>query len=621
MRYSQPYFQTVEVLCSQTDPKQLNEKPGYIAPIYSKQESDSRSTDYLCQFFHHDSVVAYEHLVEIVEFVEKSPPYSRLLHTLAKVVRRYQDMRLGGDAIFVASTALKILEDAHLQSLRNDWYNPRSEEGDRSNTIKASSAVNLVHKMAAMISDKSKEIGDVSSYSVQTLVLHWLASRYLDRGACNRDCDTFFSVIDKVTTDRITDNATVCQCAYRRRERSIDNSFFCCKTLKSTPQYADDADNCFLLDATLATTTLADLLVLREIGYLYRSGVALHVVLCALSFAHETIELPFGPMRSLNLVYGLARRFLPRGQCETPNDIDVPQYLFLDQPLAEKSNRPTSLWWHTMNEQKQQHMTYEGPSRSLEDLALMCPQYARMRICVHWEKESKCMGTYNITHAWMDSHALLSLIEHSLSDCKKWNSGTTATDLRIIPHTKLLCGGPLEMSCGDILKCTDRPLTKSLQLKAPIGKLGRECDVLCMQQIVFLMKNEEGGSRRVNDPLLDYNDWVWVADACMMTYEVLTGRGPRGFGTFTTGQDGEIEQQEYIELKKMKFKPKRTVPFQERPLEIKEPLADPSSITYHLFRHDPRPIRPRTLHRCFPPIITSHELVERPNETLYLDSW
>ena len=579
--YSQPY--TVEVLLSQND--NTLEELQYSPPPNSSQ--DCEISDYISTSFPHDKVVNYKHIPELIDFVNISPWYAKILVTAAKSIQYFKNNHLESDAMYVASTTLKIIEDGFRKHLMP------CERHDVSNTHSwktPSSVIQMVLQLANKIEHASWESCHSCTLSVHVVMIHWLLTQY--DGDTVRSKDGLCFAICRMWQQFYEDS----EYQFTKYKDPWQSGNW--RTFLKEHMLEMGCQSSHLIESLIGNavdkTSIAELLVLQEICYLYMCNVPLHVVMSALVYAHELRELPFGVVRALNYVYALSRRFVPHKSNDTHDEsLNVPLNLFLDQPVTDKSNRPTSLWYTYMQKQRKLFPNYTGAKGSLEDLAILCPQYARMRVCVHWDNSTSAMNDYDVTHAWTDAYALCQIIQYAKE--KRY------TKTNIIPHTKVLCGGPLNLSYLDLCRTKGTILSDKITQKINLEMLLPHTDMKKIHRFVQNIQVQEDSMPIAPlAPHADYNDWVWVADVCRMIYEVFTCKGPRGFGSFTTSQDIDMEQSNYIELLKMNFSPQHNETFEEVPHLIEEPDIDPSQITYHLYRHNPSPINPSTVHRHYP---------------------
>lgn len=589
----------------------------------------SQNNDYLTPEYQHDQVAKWKHLPELCTFIEGSQSYVNILDMIVRVMGHFSAIGDRTSAKYVSSSGLKILEDAYRQCvfqqlLTTTWDGSQSEKNDF-NGSNVEDVIMWMHRRVESL-PCTRDRGD-NHISIYSILISYLLSRYLDDVPVDRNGETLFSVIDEIAT------------ILYMRERSpqifsslsfenvdiprVSDSFCTCAPMDTVPEWPQVYMDGRIFERALSAMQHADILVLREAGYLYRCNVSLHVILSVLCFLHDIRGLPLSGIRGLNYVHGMVRRFLEAGQ-SNEKDVDsfLPKYLFQDQPLEGISQRPVSLWWKIMSEEER--TSYQGPHGSLSDLAFLCPQYPRLRLMAHWDAREKAFHSYGAPVALMDAHALTEIVTQSVRRVRMRTEeiGTPPLENKVflVAHSDLLCGGPITLSPKDIVKIGSEPcLSHAIFQKMPIVNM---TDQLAMRELRGLF---EDGRRLTCEPPSNTfhivtDDWVWMGDVCLMTYEVNTGHGSRGLGTFV-GRDGGSEQDQYMDDRQIGFiRWKSIKEFKIKPHEFLERKISPDQITYHLFRHDPRPVFPRSLLRVFFHNVKYVDLVDNASEMLCFDN-
>ncbi len=546
------------------------------------------------------SLVAWPHLKEVCEFSLNSPPYRRIIESFSSTIESCLSAQALHDATYIASTVLKIMEDAYIQWVFDNDNTPFhgafpasfTEECLMNHSSDVPSLILFLADQVKKTDFLSEDEQEEESLSIHTILLQYLACRYWDeaihpyerRRALQKSMFHLIERAVKYQTMRLHERD------FFDHMPQVSDVYCTSVYMQEMPIEPPDPSSGRLFDKIMHKCPLRELIVLRELGYLYSTGVSLHIILSALTYLHEIRDLPLAGLRGLNYVYSLTKKWLPHGVYEGSEEIMLPENVFPgDDPLTDKSNRPVSLWWTHMIQQKTRafHLT---------SFALRMPQYARLRVALFWDENEKLFNNYDVSIADQDFDNIfrdvmketLTEITQRMRDMKAGLSrGATAM---VAAHNKFTCGGPFDVSLSSICHRNLTPELKAFWQRVPIDPTWDNFSSLPMK--TEELRSILPSSDEVHEmalPYIDVEDWIFVSEVCLMMRDLDCFQGIR-----MEDEEVDSEREQFLSImastSTIRKSSKTFTPIDSGVKCFK---------FCHLFNNSPRPVTPRSLLRDF----------------------
>jgi hypothetical protein len=570
-----------------------------------------------------------QHLEEICAFLLVSPIYFRLFEIFREVyldmLERFNDWdnrECEKDAIFLATSLLKIVEDGYIHWLFSHG-NQRlkfvdrvfvPEEKQKGIGCDIFHLLDIVHESVLSTRDSLEGSWDQlerGSFNMHALCLHWLACRYRKGEVAHkkRRCKNHIFHVLGQEAKIIHDSGR--SLLHGEERMPIFDELLSVSDQYSTGSLLDDNlpvkvmgtfSQPTLFEQALSELSPEDLLVFGEVGVLYDiQDFPLHALLSCLTFMHETRGLPFSHLRQLCFISSLARDYIPScdGENFLTNSYCMPKGLFSgDHPTSNGVRRPVTLWWlHYARDETHGRIQ----QRSLVSFIFSYPQYARMRVAAYWDPSDKrfIQEHYNKEKAGWEVRMLIEVLRKGFMEGYDFVREAKSeldchTNALIAAHAGFASGGPLrEITPLVVANTRDNKDFLNFLRECPVEASARKQEHI--RQILSnyqTMKESFLASSDISiltDKFIPTDDWMAMGNLGLLMREVHCKGYPRGLFSFSVGSRHGFQQWCFL-LKWLAGKsvPKRT--FEYRPLECHLWHQPPNELSYHLFRHDIRPV-------------------------------
>ena len=581
-----------------------------------------------------------KHVEELCAFLLISPQYLRILscfkdvcNELIEQFNREEKQDGEKDAVFLASTVLKIIEDGYCHWLfKHDntalkYKNQQFISTDKLETIGAD-IFQLLDLMYEAVESKhyllqeEKLALEADQFNIHALCLQWLACRYKDQlqqsGFSKRipEKTHLFSLLrdeafiigkscrslfEKCDTLPLVDDMLVLS------DSDVTSSYL---GAKHSSQNCCTARCCDLFKNALHKLQPQDLLIFGEVGVLYDiDNFPLHGILACLTFLHETRGLPFSFLRNLCFISSLARDYIPSfGKNFNLLEVhQMPKHLFSgDQPISNLAMRPSALWWTQF---AKDIATTREISIDLRRVLFVYPQYARMRVAAYWKPghDNFPSSSFDVSLATWEVQTFSTFLKSEFDEvfeivAEKKRQLDCCVNSLVAAHAYFSSGGPCKSFSPKLV--ANARLNQDLLAFMKFSPVGPTCEnEEDIQVAATHFKNLQKVVSSLNEcnplqPFISVKEWLTLANIGMIFREMNVVGMPRGLCSFSVASHHGYQQQNFLSkwltgvvLKKsqLKYSPVETFTWHQLPNEL----------TYHLFRHDVRPVAPSYLRRKF----------------------
>lgn len=575
-----------------------------------------------------------QNLEELCAFLLISPLYFRLFDIFREVYLKllerfndWEDKKCEADALFLASSLLKIVEDGYIHWLYAHG-NKRLKFADRVfvPTEKLHGIgcdifhlLDLIHD--SIVSNRDTLPGgwdqlEKEGFNIHAFCLHWLACRYREEVAQKKKrCKRHVFHVLKEEAKIIHESGR--SLLHGEERMPIFDELLSVSDLYSTAPLLDrdlpvQALGTFpqptLFGEALSQLSPEDLLVFGEVGVLYDiEDYPLHALLSCLTFMHETRGLPFAHLRHLCFISSLARDYISSSDegSSLSDCYRLPEGLFPgDHPVSNGVRHPTTHWWLQC---ARDVTTTRIQQKNLVSFVFSYPQYTRMRVAAYWDPSDKCFHSdlYDTERAGWEVKMLTELLRKGFMEGfdmvrESKSELDCRTNALLAAHARFASGGPLKEITPLVVSNTrDNEDMLNFLRECPIEPTIRNQEHI--RQIVSDYKTMKEGFLTADeweDKFIPTDDWVAIGNLALLLREVHCRGYPRGLFSFSAASHHGLQQWCFL-LKWLAGKsiPKRT--FKYRPLECHLWHQPPNELSYHLYRHDVRPVHGHIHRRKF----------------------
>ena len=582
------------------------------------------------------SVPVPKHLEELCGFLLVCPQYFRLFACFRRVytllLRKSEsgDLSAEADGFAVATTLLKIVEDGYVQwvflhgntriLLEGTRFVPAGKLEEVAGDVFA--LLDLVHDAVASkiptVSDATDEL-ERDSFNIHALCLHWLACRMLDDlngvGRGRREESHLLNLLKLEA--RLLHKSGV-SLLHHEEKVSLVEDLLLVPDSACTSAHIDSAPKSkrlwsfsgpTLFGSALKELCPGDLISFGEAAVLYDAdGFPLHALLSCLTFMHETRGLPLSYMRHIAYISALARDFLPSSEedCPLPDRDPFPEGIFLgNDPVTGKTRRPVTRWWLRFAHEVA-HTRLQG--HLLVSFFFSYPQYARMRVAAFWDPTTESFSPERYSrYAKWEVQTLIEFLRKgfmhardlvreakSRLECGRANSLMAC-------HASFASGGPFaEWTPSIVSRCRTNARVISFLKQCPVEPCARseerwsfDSEYPKLQLELDLLKDGASEGR-----FLDTDEWTELANVALLFREVHLDGYPRGLFSFSVASGHGFKQWCFL-LKWLAGKKPTKVKIRHRPLHRHAFHRPANELTYHLHRHDVRPVAGHVQRRKF----------------------
>ena len=584
------------------------------------------------------SVPVPKHLEELCGFLLVSPQYFRLfasfrrLYTLLLRKTESGDASAEADGFSVATALLKIVEDGYVQwvflhgntriLLKGTRFIPPEKAGEVAGDVFA--LLDLVHEaVASRLPTVSGALDELErdTFNIHALCLHWLACRMLDElngAGCGRRRHNHLLNLLK-SEARILHRFDV-NLLHVEEKVSLVEDLLLIPDSACRSAHIDAAPKAerlwtfsgpTLFGSALKELCPGDLIGFGEAAMLYEAdGFPLHGLLSCLTFMHETRGLPLSYLRHIGYISALARDFLPSSEegCPLPDRDPFPEGIFPgNDPVTGKTRRPVTRWWlrfaHEVAQTRMQH-------RLLVSFLFSYPQYARMRVAAFWDPTTESFDTqrYSPRYATWEVRTLMEFLRKGFMLARdlvreaKSRLECGRANALVACHASFASGGPFaEWTPSIVARCSTNARVISFLKQCPVEPCPRREETRalsseCREMRLGLPLLKEGASSEGR--FVETDEWTELASVALLFREVHLEGFPRGLFSFSVASGHGFKQWCFL-LKWLAGRKPAKVKIRHRPLHRHAFHRPANELTYHLHRHDVRPVAGHVQRRKF----------------------